>query len=222
MTNKDIKEYAKSEYKKNFGDIFLPIILFSIISGTVTGLSSSIPFIGIALGVIAGVFTYAIEIGLYDYIVKYIKKEKYKLDDLFSHFNEIGNLIPLFLLQTAFIFLWTLLFIIPGIIKAFSYSLVPFLYLKHPNKDAQELLKMSEELMNGHKMDLFVLYLSFIPYHLLGIITCGIFEIFYVIPVQTLATVKFLNQILENKEDKIKDAEIVEDNTKENNKNKAN
>lgn len=213
MTNQQIKEYAKSEYKKNFGDIFLPVFLFSIISGVITGLSSSLPFIGIAIGVIGGVFAFTVEIGLYEYLIKYIKKEKYKLDDLFSHINDIGKLIPVFLLQTAFIFLYTLLLIIPGIIKAFSYALVPFLYLEDPDKDAQELLKLSEKMMMGHKMEYFKLYLSFLPYHILGILTCGLFEI-YVIPLQTLACVKFLTEILDKNKDGIKDAEVIEDNTK--------
>ena len=218
MTNKEIKEYAKKEYKEKFGDIFLPVLITTLATSAVSGaigfVSGIIPLIGFGLGIVVGLLTYVIQLGLYDYLVKYIKGKSYKLDEIFSKFNEIGNIFPVYILQTVFIFIWSLLFIIPGIIKAFAYSLVPLIYLDDPKKDANLILKESEEMMNGHKMDLFKLYLSFIPYHLLGIITCGIFE-FYVIPLQTLAITKFLVEIKDSKKKsnkkEVKDAEIVEE-----------
>ena len=222
MSNQEIKEYAKKEYKNKFGDIFLPVIISTFATSAVSGVAGFaggvFPLIGFIIGIAIGVVTYTLQIGLYDYLVKYITGKTYKLDDLFGRFNEIGKLFPIYILQTVFIFLWSLLLIVPGIIKAISYSLVPFLYLDNPDKEAPELLKLSEDMMNGHKMDLFMLYLSFIPYHLLGIITCGLFE-FYVMPLQTLATTKFLLEVKDSqkgssKKEEIKDAEVVEDNNK--------
>lgn len=136
------------------------------------------------------------------------------MEDLFGKFNEIGKIFPVYFLQTIFIILWSLLFIIPGIIKAFAYSLVPYLYLDNPDKDVSSILKESEELMKGHKADLFMLYLSYLPHHLLGIITCGIYE-FYIMPQQTLAVTKFLLEIKEGKtaNSGIVEAQVIEDNT---------
>ena len=100
------------------------------------------------------------------------------------------------LLQGLFIFLWSLLFIIPGIIKALSYALVPYLMADEKYKDMKvmDILKKSQEMMYGHKGDYFVFGLSFILWWLLGIVTCGI-AFFYVIPYQQVATAKFLNDI---------------------------
>ena len=75
--------------------------------------------------------------------------------------------------------LWTILFIIPGIIKGYSYAMTPYILKDkfaagQTDIGATEAITESRHLMDGHKMDLFVLDLSFIGWGLLGIITCGI------------------------------------------------
>ena len=222
MSNKEIREYAKKQYKEKLGDIFLPVFVVSAIAGAIGGITGSItgvvPMLSLPIGIIVGLASFTLNLGLVDYLRKFIKEEKYKIDDVFSKINELGKIFPVYILQAVFIFLWSLLLIIPGIIKAFAYSMVPLLYLDDPDKEASQILKESEEIMSGHKMDLFMLYLSFIPYHLLGIITCGLFEL-YVMPLQTLTATKFLVELKESskpskKKNEIKDAEVIEDNTK--------
>ena len=84
------------------------------------------------------------------------------------------------------VFLWSLLFIIPGFYKEYQYRLVPYILAEQPNMDYQEVLRKSRELMEGHKWNAFVLDLSFILWHIFGFITCGIGEIFYVSPYHNL------------------------------------
>lgn len=72
------------------------------------------------------------------------------------------------------IMLWTFLLIIPGIIKSFSYALTPFLLVDCPELTPLQCIKLSDRMMKGHKFDLFYLYLSFIGWFLLGILTLGI------------------------------------------------
>lgn len=72
------------------------------------------------------------------------------------------------------VILWSLLFIIPGIIKSFGYALTPFLLVDRPDLTPLQCIKLSDEMMKGHKFDLFFLYLSFIGWFLLGILTLGI------------------------------------------------
>jgi len=72
------------------------------------------------------------------------------------------------------LFLWYLLLIIPGIIKAFGYALTPFLLVDCPELTPLQCIKLSDKMMKGHKFDLFYLYLSFIGWALLGILTLGI------------------------------------------------
>lgn len=84
------------------------------------------------------------------------------------------------------ILLWALLFIIPGIYKKYQYRMVPYIMAEHSDMEYTSVLQMSKDMMNGHKWKAFVLDLSFILWHILGTITCGIVEIFYVQPYQQL------------------------------------
>lgn len=84
--------------------------------------------------------------------------------------------------------LWYLLFIIPGIYKQYQYRMVPYILAEHPDMPYREVLQRSAVLMSGHKWKAFLLDLSFIPWHILGLITCGIVEIFYTAPYQALTS----------------------------------
>lgn len=72
------------------------------------------------------------------------------------------------------IFLWSLLFIVPGIIKALSYAMTPFILEENPELTASEAIHRSREMMHGHKFDLFWLYLSFIGWFIISLLTLGI------------------------------------------------
>ncbi len=84
--------------------------------------------------------------------------------------------------------LWYLLFIIPGIYKQYQYRMVPYILAEHPDMPYREVLQRSAALMCGHKWRALLLDLSFIPWHILGLITCGIVEIFYTVPYQALTS----------------------------------
>ena len=86
--------------------------------------------------------------------------------------------------------LWTFLFIIPGIIKAFAYALTPYLLVDCPDLSALQCIKLSNEMMKGHKFDLFYLYLSFIGWILLAILTLGI-GMLWLIPYMQTSTASF-------------------------------
>lgn len=82
------------------------------------------------------------------------------------------------------IFLWALLFIIPGIYKKYQYYMVDYILAETPEMPWQEVLNLSKEMMKGQKWNTFVLDLSFILWHMLSLLTCGLLEIFYVGPYQ--------------------------------------
>ena len=77
-------------------------------------------------------------------------------------------------LMGLFILLWSLLLIIPGIIKAYSYAMTPYILDEHPELSANDAIDRSRAMMKGHKFDLFWLQLSFIGWVLLGFLTFGI------------------------------------------------
>ena len=89
-------------------------------------------------------------------------------------------------LRTLFVSLWSLLFIIPGIIKQYEYMMIPFLLAENPQMNRKEAFEKSRQMMKGNKCAAFVLDLSFIGWSLLGIITFGLVNIFFAGPYQYL------------------------------------
>ena len=140
---------------------------------------------------LSGIFVYSIiatlisiivgcvvELGLKKYFLKQYDGKEHSIGDLFSYFGNWGNAFCLRLLTTLYLVLWTLLFIIPGIIKALSYAMAPYIMAEHPDWSANECITRSRELMKGHKFDYFCLGLSFIGWALLCVFTLGIGNFF--------------------------------------------
>lgn len=94
-----------------------------------------------------------------------------QMGSLFHGFSDYGRIFGTMLLQTVYICLWTLLLIIPGIIKTYSYALTPYILKDNPELSFNGAIDKSMAMMKGHKMDLFLLDLSFIGWFILGVIT---------------------------------------------------
>ena len=94
--------------------------------------------------------------------------------------------------------LWSMLFVIPGIIKGLSYSLTPYILAKYPEVPAKDALKLSMRFMNGRKGELFVLGLSFIGWCILAGLTFGILGIFYVIPYMSITVTLWQKQVMDS------------------------
>ena len=97
-------------------------------------------------------------------------------------FQNYGRKLGGYLWMQLFTFLWSLLFIIPGIIKGLSYAMAPYILADCSNVKAKDALKLSMRIMNGHKWEFFVFQLSFIGWGLLGVLTLGLLDLFYVEP----------------------------------------
>lgn len=93
-----------------------------------------------------------------------------------------GNIVLIMFLRNLFIFLWTLLFVVPGIIKHYEYLMVPYILAENPGMRREEAFLISKKMMMGQKWDTFVLDLSFIGWRILEGLTFGILGIFYVEP----------------------------------------
>lgn len=92
------------------------------------------------------------------------------------------NVVKTMFLRDLFTFLWSLLLVIPGIVKSYSYRLVPFILAEEPNISSKEAFRLSREMMNGNKWHAFLFDLSFIGWNLLSACTLGILGVFYVNP----------------------------------------
>lgn len=96
---------------------------------------------------------------------------------------------------------WSLLFIIPGIYKKYQYRMVSYILAEHPDMDYREALQLSRDIMNGEKWHTFVLDLSFIPWRMLGMITCGIVGVLYVNPYIYLTNAALYRELSERRDD---------------------
>lgn len=107
-------------------------------------------------------------------------KEDVDIKYLFSTFNreEAWGIFKCMFITNIKNFFWYLLFIVPGIIKSYEYSQVPYLLTKDPNLTSAEAIEISRQLTDGHKLDMFVLDLSFIGWYLLGSLLLGIGSFF--------------------------------------------
>ncbi len=182
-----LKNMAKQQISGNIGVLFVCMLIYTVITGAVTAIPS--------IGPIASVVISApLEIGLITIFFKLKNGEPPKIEELFKHFDVMAHAILLSLLITIFTFLWSLLLVIPGIVAALSYSMAPYILAENKSLTAMEAMKMSKQMMNGHKADLFVLYLSFIGWELLVSITFGIAGI-YVFPYMQATMVNFYDSI---------------------------
>ena len=107
-----------------------------------------------------------------------------QLDELKYSFSEgrYSNIVKVTFFRDLFVFLWTLLFVIPGIVKAYQYKMVPYILAEDPFMDHREALNLSRSMMEGQKWKAFVLDLSFIGWEFLAALTLWILGIFYVNP----------------------------------------
>lgn len=112
------------------------------------------------------------------------REHKTGIGQLFYGFQggRYGSTVWVMFLKELYIFGWSLLFIIPGIIKGYSYMLVPYILAENTNLDRKRVFELSSKMMDGHKMEAFVLGWSFFGWNLLGALTAGILNVFYVNP----------------------------------------
>ena len=114
--------------------------------------------------------------GFYTMYLDHIRGEKVGLGNLFQGYSKewFSKSLLTLLLMYVYILLWSLLIIVPGIIKALSYAMTPYVLKDNPNMKSNEAIEESMRLMSGHKAELFLLSLSFIGWALLSLLTLGI------------------------------------------------
>ena len=160
-------------------------------------------FVGVMIGAFAVMFLVCLVISLFVTAIalavkyflltpfeygcrKFFRKnldEPAKLSNIVYVFDSnYKNVVKTAFMRDLFIWLWSLLFIIPGIIKSYEYRLVPYIMSEDPAMNYKDALAESKKLMDGNKWKTFVLDLSFIGWNFLSLMTCGILEILYVGP----------------------------------------
>lgn len=197
MNRVEIKNFAKEKLSGNLGSIWKILIIalgISLAAGVVFGILFS-KMDADFLDSLLGILMMPLGIGTTAFFVSLIENENFEAKDLFKYYHDFVKVIGVTILMSLIVMLGYICFIIPGIILTLSYSLVPIILIKKPELGIVETLKYSREKMQGHKLDTFVLGLSFIGWAILGTLTFGILYI-WLYPYMQLTFTKFYLNIL--------------------------
>lgn len=208
-TSKEFRKRAWSRVTGDLGGYLIPFLLvmvgtsvvscmisFVTIIGASNGEGSALSGIGVLLSLIVSLVTMLLMYGLV-HLYQRKRETVTSLEDLLYPFRHLPGLNILTLLR-VFIqtYLWSLLFIVPGIIKGFSYSMTSFLLM---DEDVEfegtgDVIRTSMAMMNGNKFRLFKLAFTFIGWFLLSIPTFGL-AMFFVIPYFYAALIEFYVEV---------------------------
>lgn len=159
---------------------------------------SGVVIISAIIGGLYSIFvTDALTVGTCNYFIKNTDS-KPSFKDIFSGFKvKYGRNIGTLLLSGIKAFLWTLLFIIPGIIKSYEYSIIPYILADDPEISSKDAFKKAKQMMKGNKWRLFKLEFSFIGWFVLCVLTLGI-GTFFLIPYINAANAEFYVELKNN------------------------
>lgn len=205
----ELKMRGNMAFKKNYVSAVVVALLMGIF-GTVSGESSArrvsensdiysgnLFNVGMITGLLAGIATVVILIVLVAkvFVGNLLKMGGYRffilnqtaqpgigtLLDGFRSGHYVNIVLTMFL-RDLFTALWSLLLVVPGIVKHYEYLMVPYIIAENPAMDYKEAFQISKQMMDGEKMEAFIMDLSFIGWYLLSAVTCGLLAIFYVNP----------------------------------------
>ncbi|AZV42190.1 DUF975 family protein [Peribacillus asahii] len=214
-----IKQQARGALQGNWGLCvllsFLTFLIFAIVPNVISLLfgggwelsevsegSAEVAWQGSIANIIVSLLLIPLSVAVYWFYLSIARLEGARLSQVFAIYADWKKSLKLIgtsIVVSIFVFLWTLLFIIPGIIKQFSYSQTFFLLKDHPEYSILEAITESKVRMKGYKWKYFLLHLSFIGWGILSVITFGI-GFLWLIPYITTSTATFYNELIKTQE----------------------
>ena len=193
-----LKAAAREKLKGNLWNLWKPLLVMFLV-GSVAGFAGAIfgedSAIAQIIGVVIEILVLPASAGLIVYLLNFTRGKKFDIKDLLTYYDKrILNLLLLEIVVGLFTFLWSLLFIIPGIIAALSYSMVMYIFVDETKTDTMEIIRESKRMMDGYKWDYCVFGLSFILCYLFVGVTFGIAAI-YVVPYQMVAQTMYYEEV---------------------------
>ena len=181
---------ARNALEGRWGIAIGTFILYQILMGMV----QMVPVIGFLGTLVIGG---PMAIGLSIFSLRLAREQEAKVEQIFDGFKKFEKGLAAYLLMVVYVFLWMLLFIIPGIIKAISYSQTFFILADNDDIESSEALKMSEEMMDGYKWKYFFMGLRFLGWGILCIFTLGI-GFLWLIPYMQVSYANFYDDVQGN------------------------
>jgi len=187
MQNSEITKQAREALKGNWGLAVGTFFLYFLISIGI----QNIPKVGWLLNLlIAGPFA----LGVAMFTLALSRGQHPKLEEIFRGFKNFGKALGTYLLKTLFIILWTLLLIVPGIIKSISYAMTFYILSEDQSVSPHEAIRRSSKMMDGYKWKYFKLQLRFLGWTLLSILTIGI-GFLWLVPYMAVSEAKFYDDV---------------------------
>lgn len=219
MSRAELKESAKASLKGKYKDFIIMLLVYGLITAVVSCIGS---YLDKALGlvitnetvyfsvkyvqttgyvfsiilpiVVSGIFGF----GVIEYVLNISRGKEVNWKDIFNRKDMFVPYIVLTVLEALIVAAGTILLVIPGIIAALALALVYYIKLDNPDLGYVDCLKKSNELMNGHKWEFFVLNLSFIGWIILVPFTLGILA-FWLVPYMAVTECNFYNKLIKKK-----------------------
>ncbi len=156
---------------------------FAVLASVVLIVFLIILVIALAVGLaITAFISNPIEVGCNRFFLQNLNEPANISEVAYAFDNSYKNVVKVMFFRTLYTTLWTLLFVIPGIIKSYEYRMIPYLLTENPNLTKEQAFALSKQMMMGQKWSAFVLDLSFIGWHILSLFTAGLLEVLYVAP----------------------------------------
>lgn len=148
---------------------------------------AGIAIIGVIIGIAVAIFIInPLEIGTKRFFLNSLTEDTEIKELLFAFDHGYMNTVKILFKRDLKVFLWSLLFLIPGIIKSYEYRMIPYLLAENPELTEEEAFRLSRQMMDGQKLEAFVLDLSFLGWDILSACTWGLVGIFWVQPYANL------------------------------------
>lgn len=154
----------------------------------------TIIFVALVIGIALFILGNIINVGYSEFNLQLVDRKDVSIESLFSKFSNWKTIVAAGFLKALYIFLWTLLFIIPGILATYNYAMTGYILAENPEMTASEALERSKEMMYGNRWRLFCLEFSFIGWTLLCLLTCGIGNL-WLVPYQQASVAAFYREI---------------------------
>lgn len=190
MESYDIRKTAREKLRGNWG-IFAIIAFLKVLITLSYAIFLPYGVVMIIGLIIDGAFLMSFSL----ISIRVVIREKIKTKMLFDGFRHFGKAFLLNLLINLLVILWSLLFIIPGIVKSYSYSMSYYILADNNDISVNEAIKRSKEIMRGYKADLFSLHLSFFGWIFLSVFTFGILY-FWIKPYIETARAEFYHNLI--------------------------
>jgi uncharacterized membrane protein len=189
-TYSELRARARESLQGNWGKSILALIVYGIVAFIIM-LFTRIPFIGFIIEILV---SGALTLGVIIFFVGIARKEGPPISEIFTGFSHFLKAFGIYFFMSLFTLLWTLLFIIPGIIAFYRYSQAYYILQDNPDIRALDAIRRSKELMKGRKLNLFVLHLTFIGWAFLALLTLGIGSL-WLIPYFQVTQAHFYDEI---------------------------